>query len=114
MRKCNICSQEKEESEFYSKGKSGRLNSSCKSCFNSYCIERWKQIKIDTVILFGNKCLDCQQTYHPNVFEFHHLDPNEKDYNWSKLRLFSPKRRAMELSKCVMLCANCHRQRHIE
>ncbi len=37
MRKCSTCQQQKPESEFYKKGKSGRLNSLCKECFNDYC-----------------------------------------------------------------------------
>lgn len=112
MKTCTACKEQKAEADFYSKGKENRMSSWCKSCFNKYCTARWTQIKMDTVAEHGGKCHDCLGTYHPAVFEFHHLDPSQKDYEWSKLRLFSKPRRDAELAKCVMLCANCHRLRH--
>lgn len=114
MKKCSVCKIEFSITNFYHKGKSGRLMDRCRGCFNTYCVERWKRIKIETIIHFGNKCGDCQTTFHPNVYEFHHLDSTQKEYSWGKLRLFSPKKRMAELDKCVMLCANCHRIRHID
>lgn len=111
MKHCTKCGTEKQEKDFYSKGKT--LQSYCKACFNAYCVKRWTQIKVETVEDFGGKCKDCNNTYPYQVFEFHHLDPKEKDYDWSKIRLMSPAKRKSELSKCVMLCANCHRIRHI-
>jgi predicted HNH restriction endonuclease len=46
------------------------------------------------------------------VFDFHHTDPQEKEYMWTKLRLFSDSRIQEELAKCILLCANCHRMAH--
>lgn len=111
MKLCTTCNTEKPESDFYKKG--SRLQHFCKKCFNKYCMERWFNIKTDAVASFGNKCNDCGNTYHQNVFEFHHIKPEEKDFDWSKTRLLSKDKRDEELSKCVMLCANCHRMRHI-
>lgn len=112
MKTCTKCNPEKELTEFYSKGT--RTQSYCKSCFNSYCIERWRKRKQDAIESFGGKCHDCNKEYHPAVFEFHNLDPTQKDVDWSKLRLRSKEAISLELSKCVMLCANCHRIRHID
>lgn len=111
MKQCSKCNCNLPESEFYKKSNS-RLRSDCKSCFNSYCIERWKARKIKAMNLNGNRCLDCKQEYHYSIYEFHHLDPSQKDMNWSKMRLVSDKKFKAELEKCVMLCANCHRLRH--
>ena len=58
---------------------------------------------------FGGKCLDCQQVFPDCVFEFHHLDPSQKDMSPANA---SPSKWEKELTKCVMLCANCHRIRH--
>ena len=77
------------------------------------CVARWRRIKIEEIERLGGRCQDCGGTFHPDVYDFHHLDPTEKEYSWSKLRLFSPDRRRFELAKCVVLCANCHRMRHV-
>ena len=112
MKTCTTCHTQKEDSDFYKKG--DRLHSMCKQCFNAYCIERWRQRKTQAVKDFGGKCHDCNQEYPDAVFDFHHLDPSEKDFDWNKLRLRSIDSIREELSKCVMLCANCHRIRHID
>lgn len=111
---CPKCGQEKDiNAEFYKRGKkeNNRPASYCKQCFNSMCIVKWKQRKIDGIKLLGNKCVDCQQSYHPNVYDFHHL--NGKDYDWNQLRLRSTKTIIIELNKCILLCSNCHCIRHI-
>lgn len=111
MRICSKCQTEKEESEFYKKG--SRLHSYCKSCFNEYCIERWTTKKKHYILEFGGKCVKCPFSFDGNnhsVFEFHHL--YDKKFDWNKLRLKSPDKIQAELSKCQLLCANCHRLEH--
>jgi hypothetical protein len=112
---CNTCHVEKSIDEFYSKPDRKNGASNCKDCFNAYCIERWKKIKINAIKYKGGECVDCKVPYpqYPAaVFEFHHLDPDEKDVNFTKLRLRSWEKITKELDKCVLLCANCHRIRH--
>ncbi|HET8685325.1 MAG TPA: hypothetical protein VFM18_01525 [Methanosarcina sp.] len=75
-------------------------------------LERRLTRKMIAINQHGNKCADCEQSYHPSCYDFHHLDPNEKDFNpcsglSKKLEVF-----LAEVAKCVMLCANCHRIRH--
>lgn len=47
------------------------------------------------------------------ALEFHHKDPNSKDFNISQCRShkFSQKIKD-ELDKCSLLCSNCHREEH--
>lgn len=61
----------------------------------------------------GSCCGVCGYDRCNGALEFHHLDPNEKDFgishkgytrSWEKVKT--------ELDKCVMLCANCHREVH--
>ncbi len=106
---CSMCNKKKESSDFYNKTAT-RKQSSCKSCFNVYCIERWRQRKKDAIKYMGEKCIDCKKTYHYSVYDFHHVDG--KDYSWTKLRLKSWKTIIKELNRCVLLCSNCHRTRH--
>ncbi len=111
MLKCKVCKLSKPAGSFYSRpDRKSKYQSYCKDCFNTYCMERWKQKKLDAIQHMGGKCFDCQISYHPNIYEFHHL--NDKKYTWTKLRLKSWINIKKELAKCVMLCANCHRMRH--
>ena len=61
-------------------------------------------------------CADCGCSYPRPVMEFHHLDPEVKDdnFNVGRMKTWSLKRIDEELSTCVVLCANCHRMRHID
>jgi len=113
---CSTCLQEKPISEFYAQpGHKYGVMSLCKECFNKFCAERWKQRKIRYIKQFGGKCQSCGLELTDNnycVFDFHHTDPQEKEYMWTKLRLFSDSRIQEELAKCILLCANCHRMAH--
>ena len=113
---CSTCGLEKPVSEFYSqKGHKHDVMSMCKSCFNTYCKDRWKNRKSKFIKLLGSECEMCHvkltDSNYP-IFDFHHIDPNTKEYNWNKLRLMSDKKVLNELSKCKLLCANCHRLIH--
>ena len=70
------------------------------------------RIRIKTALVesFGCKCQLCGKTYPQSVFEFHHLNPEEKSFGLacgSTTRAKSAY--AEEAKKCTMLCANCHR-----
>lgn len=71
--------------------------------------------KLRAIEHMGGVCQDCKKSYPPPVFDFHHLDPSEKELNLGDImrrKDFSTIEK--ELSKCVLLCANCHRIRHFE
>lgn len=49
------------------------------------------------------------------IFDFHHINPEEKDFNiTSYLRHYNkiPERIYREVEKCILLCSNCHRLEH--
>jgi len=61
----------------------------------------------------GGKCIICGYRRCQDALEFHHLDPRQKDFglsadgltrSWAKIK--------QELDKCVLICANCHREVH--
>lgn len=108
---CSSCSIKKPSCEFYIKGREGRLQSKCKSCFNSYVARRWHHRKLEAIHLMGDKCQDCGFDNHPAALQFHHVD-GSKEMDWSKMRQVSHDKMIEELGKCVLLCANCHCIRH--
>lgn len=97
--------------EFYSRRDRDGGQTYCKSCFSSYCTERWKNIKLKAIEYKGNKCEDCNKRFDYFLYDFHHLNPDEKEVSWNKLRLRSWARITKELDKCALLCCMCHRIR---
>lgn len=72
-----------------------------------------RAMKSRMVQYLGGKCLDCGGVFHDMVYDFHHLDPSQKDFALSSARNNSWETIKPELDKCVLLCANCHRIRHV-
>ena len=63
----------------------------------------------------GGVCRHCGQTFADCCYDFHHLNPEEKDFNISNPQTNGAKswfKVRDELKKCVLLCANCHRLVH--
>jgi hypothetical protein len=57
-------------------------------------------------------CIRCGESEYV-ALDFHHIDPNIKESNVSKLLAgASTKRMLKEIEKCVVICANCHRKLH--
>lgn len=65
----------------------------------------------------GSKCEICGYNKCIASLEFHHLDPNEKDFtigssnNRLNRTLETDKK---EADKCILLCSNCHREIHFK
>lgn len=68
--------------------------------------------KLWAIEFLGGSCSSCGGKFHPAVYEFHHLDPETKDRDPSKMLSLSLSRLEEELKKCTLLCANCHRYTH--
>lgn len=111
MQVCSGCQKELNEDSAYRKN-AKKWQSRCRECFNVYCIERWKKRKIDAIQYKGGKCEACGYDRYYGALEFHHTDPNSKDADWNKMRLWSWDKIKAELDKCKCLCANCHREEH--
>lgn len=59
----------------------------------------------------GGKCQICGYNRSYAALDFHHLDPMEKDFAISS-RMTSFEGIKLELDKCVLVCATCHREIH--
>lgn len=74
---------------------------------------RRKRIRVMAVEYKGGKCQQCGYDKCIDALEFHHINPDQKDFNISsKGHSRSWVRVKAELDKCVLLCANCHRELH--
>ncbi len=59
----------------------------------------------------GNKCQICGYDKCIRALEFHHLKKEEKSFGLSESGLTrSWAKILVELDKCILLCANCHRE----
>ena len=114
-KRCPICDEIKPINEFYINKNRKNRNSYCKKCSNEYHTKRMKSIKLKMIQHKGSECLDCGlhlNNTHYSVFDFHHLNPNEKDINFKRIKFQKWNKIIEELDKCVLLCSNCHRIRH--
>lgn len=59
----------------------------------------------------GGKCEKCGYNKSILALEFHHLDPKEKEFSISDIKL-DWENIKKELDKCILVCANCHREIH--
>lgn len=85
----------------------------CRKCLVIAVQKRRDKLKIMAVKYKGGACSICGYNKYVGAIDFHHINPEEKDFNfssggytrsWEKIKI--------ELDKCVLLCANCHREVH--
>lgn len=72
---------------------------------------RRKSLREQAIEYKGGKCNICSYNRCANAFDFHHIDPLEKDFTISS-HMTSWERIKKEIDKCVLICSNCHREVH--
>lgn len=85
----------------------------CRKCLVEAVQKRRQKVKQMSVEYKGGKCEKCGYNKCIAALDFHHINPNEKEFgisfrgytrSWEKVK--------QELDKCMLLCANCHRELH--
>jgi len=75
--------------------------------------KRRKKVKAMNVEYKGGKCKICGYKKSIEALEFHHIDESKKRFgisgqgltrSWDSIK--------QEADKCILLCANCHRELH--
>ncbi|HEX4774373.1 MAG TPA: hypothetical protein VH234_02560 [Candidatus Saccharimonadales bacterium] len=73
--------------------------------------KRRQELKSRAVAMLGGKCCLCGYDKHPGALDFHHIDRATKSFgissggfSWSWTIIEA------ELKKCILVCANCHRE----
>lgn len=83
----------------------------CKDCDGDNRLSRYQSTRKKVYeYLLNHPCTDCGEV-DPVVLEFDHLDPTIKEYNISNMMSYSWSSIEKEISKCQVVCANCHRRR---
>lgn len=73
--------------------------------------------KIKAMTLLGSSCSSCGIKYNGSngaIFDFHHVNKEEKEYQLGTIMAWSWVKIENELEKCVLLCRNCHALEHSE
>ena len=115
QRKCKQCGFVGNIIEF---AKAGIVNDKmyyrhfCKKCYYERKIPRLKDIRKwfrgykETL-----KCKHCGNSDH-RVLEFHHISNKNFTISNAVVRGYAKEKILEEISKCIVLCANCHRIVH--
>lgn len=120
MKTCNTCRQTKPLSEYPSTGYNTRVDGtkvraykpSCKLCHNEATLRAFNE-KLDSLVSEW-KCQrpGCGYDRCRDALDFHHKDGSEKEFVIAARPSISLEKLAAEISKCVLLCSNCHREFH--
>jgi hypothetical protein len=85
----------------------------CRKCRVDAVDKRRRLLKIKAIEYKGGACCKCGYNKCIPALEFHHIDPAGKDFalsadghtrSWQEIK--------DELDKCILVCANCHREIH--
>lgn len=68
--------------------------------------------KENLIRLAGNKCSICGYNKCNGALEFHHINPDDKKYGIATGNCHSIEDDITEVKKCLLVCANCHREIH--
>ena len=72
-----------------------------------------RKTKEELVVYKGGKCEICGYDKCLCALDFHHLDPTQKDFTISDSNIYKNLDKLKEeVDKCILVCANCHRELH--
>lgn len=74
--------------------------------------QRRRENKSKLIEYKGGKCEKCGYNKCDAALEFHHLDPNKKDFGIASFKSLSLEKLKKEVDKCVLVCSNCHKEIH--
>lgn len=112
-KKCSKCGRVLPLTEYYSRG-NGKLRSECKQCHRDYVKGKYNERKeMVSDIKASQGCAKCGES-REYMLDFHHKDPSIKDGTIARITSNNNKMETIqqEIDKCIVLCANCHREFH--
>jgi hypothetical protein len=106
---CRICQQPLDDSgnKYHCK--------KCNEIDKLRVVKRVRDNKKKCIDFLGGKCNVCGlKTEFISVYDFHHKNPEEKEQGVRNLLGCVWEKLEKELTKCILVCANCHRIIHFE
>ena len=114
MKRCSACKEEKDFSQFHKHPQTSLgLGSQCKTCDAAGRRAKARQKKERLVKAMGGCCQNCGYDRCLQAFDFHHMN-DDKEVAVSQLMKRSFEVAMEEAKKCILLCANCHRELHAD
>lgn len=84
----------------------------CKKCASDNTTAHQKTHKQKCLAYKGGKCQVCGYDKCARALQFHHVDPNGKDFCIATYRCRAWETVKAELDKCLLVCSNCHAEIH--
>ena len=112
---CTECGVNKLKSRYYAHpSKNDGLCNKCINCYTLHYREKYAERAAELFEHKGGKCQRCdlRDLEHPEIYEYHHIDPSTKIDTVTKLMKNTLVKLYAEADKCLLLCANCHRKEH--
>lgn len=69
-------------------------------------------MKLQAVKILGGKCSICGYDKCIDALEFHHENPDKKEFKLGSGNTISWKEYKKEALKCILVCSNCHKEIH--
>lgn len=116
LRTCRDCGLSSDDLNLFKrdrKAPNGRINL-CLTCAAKR-LRDYRHMKQDLVNdLKRRPCEICGVNFPPCAMDFHHKDGNEKEFGIAEAvgDAKSVTRILQEISKCILVCSNCHRIIH--
>lgn len=112
---CSKCGKELPIDQFNWRNKAkGTRRAECKECHSSYMKQKYQEKKNEIQTLKSQLCCAKCGDSRGYVLDFHHINPEEKENTIARMTSNNYELNKVydEIKKCIVLCANCHREFH--
>ena len=115
LHKCLNCQKQLKgrQTKFCSRQCKNQYNNHNYQCYNLQQ-KRGRERKLALIKLKGEKCSQCGYNTNHAALEFHHRNPDKKNFALDLRSLSNRKWETilLEAEKCILVCSNCHAEIH--
>lgn len=118
LKVCKSCGVAKPRTDFHNTGwhtrkdgtRSALVKPECKTCANVAVRDNYASMLNRLVPKWA--CVKCGYDKCQAALEFHHVESQDKDFTVAQRYSVSFEKLRTEIEKCILVCANCHREIH--